>query len=386
MDLPALDAGEVKGVHRLAVLEHDIVCDVDDIVDGAHARVADALAHPGGGRRDLHVAHHAAGVAHAQRVFDEDFGQLVDVAAGGRLHDGLVQPELFIEGHGRLTSQTDHAQTVGAVRGNLKLHHMVVETQQGAHVVAGFAVLMQDEDAVLHAVGELLLLCVQVLERADFVLHCVVGNEIADVQILNVEDARNVRPAEIQRDVPEIDARVRDGLDLARDDLAEDLVARLDVGGDRGLGGVDGVVVVQKGGGLDDGIGEVVRRDIQLLERAEHTLGRNASELAARDLHAARKQGVVQGRGDKIALVDVPRAGADLDGLAQTDVNLRDQHVVGVGVLFELEDFADLDVFDARTQVLGHLNLGAGDGHGLGKGSVVVPVKRQVYELIEPFS
>ena len=167
MDLAALDAGEVKGVHGLAVLEHDVVGDVDDVVDGAHAGVADTLAHPGGGRGDLHVFDHAGGVAHAEGVLDEDLGQLVDVAAGRGLDHGLMQLELLVEGDGGLAGKADHAQAVGAVRGDLKLHHMVVQTQERAHVVAGLAVLMQDEDAVGDAVGKLLLLGVQIVGGED---------------------------------------------------------------------------------------------------------------------------------------------------------------------------------------------------------------------------
>jgi hypothetical protein len=42
-------------VHGLAVFHHDVVGDVHDVVDGAHAAGAYALPHPLGGGGDLHV-------------------------------------------------------------------------------------------------------------------------------------------------------------------------------------------------------------------------------------------------------------------------------------------------------------------------------------------
>ena len=89
---------------------------------------------------------------------------------------------------------------------------------------------------------------------------------------------------------------------------------------------------------------------------------------------------------DQIALVHVPGPGADLDGRIRAHVDLGYQHVVGVGVLFKLHNFADLHVLDRLAEVLGHLDLGAGDGHGLGEAAVVILRKGQLYKLIEPFS
>ena len=263
---------------------------------------------------------------------------------------------------------------------------MVVHAEQHAHVVAGFAVLVQDQDAVGDAVGELLGLCAQVLGREDAVFRRVVGHKVARVEVLAVEDGLDVALAEGERDVPEVDARGGHVHDEGGDDLTEDPVARLDVGGDRGLFGVKGVIVVQKGGGLDDRVGEIVRGAAELPERAEHAVGLHAAQLALHDLRAVRQQGVVQGRGDQVAHVHVPGAGADLAGLALADVDHRDQHVVGVGVLVELDDAPDHHVFDLDAQILGDLHLGAGDAHGLGEAAVVDLRERKIHELIEPFS
>ena len=90
--------------------------------------------------------------------------------------------------------------------------------------------------------------------------------------------------------------------------------------------------------------------------------------------------------GHHVADVDVPRAGADLNRLRLADVYLRYEHVVGVRMLFDGENFARNDVFYVRGEVLGYLNLGAGYGHGLGEFSVAHLVQTEVDKFIEPFS
>ena len=85
VNLPALDTAEIKGVHRLAVLEHDVVGDIDNVVDRADAGIAQPLLHPGRGGGDLHVFDHAGGVARAElRRLDDHLSQRVDIAAGLR--------------------------------------------------------------------------------------------------------------------------------------------------------------------------------------------------------------------------------------------------------------------------------------------------------------
>ena len=166
-DLLAADAREVERVHGLAVLEHDVVGNIDDVVDRAHAAVAQALAHPRRGRRDLDVAHHARGVARAERrIVDADADVIVNVlAAAGDL--GRVQFQGLVKCHGGLTSQTDHGQAVRTVRRDLKLDHVVVHTDDGGNVVAGLhAVLLHDPQTVLDGVGVVMQRQAELLERA----------------------------------------------------------------------------------------------------------------------------------------------------------------------------------------------------------------------------
>ena len=387
VDLMILDAAEVEGVHRLAVFHHDVVCDIDDVVYRAHTGVADTLAHPCGGRSDLDIFDHARGVARAElRFLDDDLCHVVYIAAGGRLDNGGVQLEGLFEGDGSLARKTDHAQAVRAVRGDLVIDDVIVQTEQDGDIVTGLAVLIEDEDAVSDAVGELLLLCAQVVKSADMVLRRVVGDEVARVQVHALSlSADSLRPGAERERVSGV-ADGLDVLDLSGDDLAEYPVTGLDVGGDGGLCRVDGVIVAEDSGGSDDGIGEIMQRHAQLLERAEHTVGGYAAQLALGDLHVARKQGVVQRDGDDIALMDVPCAGADLDRLALADVYLGDEHMVGIGVLLDGDDAPDLHAVHGLAEIVRDLDLGAGDCHGLAEAMVVIFFKAEIDELVQPFS
>ena len=246
---------------------------------------------------------------------------------------------------------------------------------------------MEDEDAVVNAVGELPLLRAEVGEGADGVCLCIVSHQIKLVKILTVCHQRSSAGTVILRaDQRTLPLAVSGGGDIGHAcayDRAVNLIPRLDARRDGGLLRVDGLVVVQKGGGGDGGVGEVPLVQAQLAEGAEHTVGEDAPQLAPLDLLPAGEGGLVQGHGDQLPLVDVPGPGDDLDGLALTHVQPADPHVVAVRVALHLLDAAHHHVLDLRPQVLGGLHLGAGEGHGLGE-LFIAGVNGD--ELIEPFS
>ena len=363
-DVAAFDAAEVKCVHRLAVFEHHIVRDIDDVVDGAHAAVAQSLAHPARRRCNFDVFHHARGVARAEvAVLNVDVDKVGDAAAAA-VRLGRVQLKGALERRARLAGKADDGKAVGAVRRDLKLDDGIVKAEDVRHVEARLGVLfLQNEDTVGDAVRELLLLGVQVFERADGAALRVVRDEVALVEVRADSLRRTGDCAVVHANVVAA-VRALHRLDAAAEHRAVDLVAGLDVSGDGGLRGVDGMIVVQKRRGRDDGIGEVMlRRHAKLLERAEHTVGLYAAQLALFDLHAARQMRAVQRCGDIVAHMDVPRAGNDLHGLGLTDVDLADPHVVGVFMALHLENFADDHVLEVFVRTLDGLDLRAGERH-----------------------
>ena len=137
-------------MHRLAVLDHDVVGDIDDVVDRADTGRTQALAHPLGTRRDLDVADHTGRVARAQIVrLYVNVQQLAQIALCAALDDRLMVLHRHVERRGGLTRQTDERVAVRAVVGDLEFHDGVVVADDDVHVFADRAALVvQDPDAV----------------------------------------------------------------------------------------------------------------------------------------------------------------------------------------------------------------------------------------------
>ena len=102
-DLAALDVPEVKGVHGLAGLQKDEVCDVHDVVDGAHAGALDAAFHPVGRFLDPEVFDHPSHIAGAEvEVLHGDLHAVIGVATHGVI-GGDRHMELFLQSHRHLS-------------------------------------------------------------------------------------------------------------------------------------------------------------------------------------------------------------------------------------------------------------------------------------------
>ena len=189
--------------------------------------------------------------------------------------------------------------------------------------------------------GELLLLGVQVFERADRVALRVVRDKVALVKVGAARIGHSGCIAEVEAGVERAVAQRGTFKHPGGNNRAVDLVA-----------------------GRDDSIGEVVlRRHAEFLGRAKHAVRLNTAQLALFDLHAARQMRAVQRCGDIVAHMDVPRAGDDLHGLSLTDVDLADPHVVGIFMALHLENFADDHVLEVFVGTLDGLDLRAGERH-----------------------
>ena len=117
-DLSLVDGSQVKGVHGLAVFQHDVVGNVHDVVDGAHAHGAQPLPHPLGGGDNLHVADHPGGVAGAQVGGGGlHIQQLHQVALGPALDLRLVEAQGDAVGGGGLRARPMTERPVGGVGG-----------------------------------------------------------------------------------------------------------------------------------------------------------------------------------------------------------------------------------------------------------------------------
>ena len=170
---------------------------------------------------------------------------------------------------------------------------------------------------------------------------------------------------------------------VRRDLKLDHVVVHTDDGGDV-VAGLHAVLLHDPQAVLD-GVGVVMQRQAELLERAHHAVGRLAAQHAGVDLLAVGQERAVKRDGHHVADLLVLCTSDDLDRFIAAHIDLTDPHVVGVRVAHHLHDAARNNISECcLVQIRERLHLGAGEGHCLGK--VVVGPGRAVYEFIEPFS
>ena len=188
-DLPPAHLAQVKGVHGMAVFDHDVVGDIHDVVDGAKARAVQVLAQPQGRGRDAHVFDHARGVARAQvRSLHAHLHLVMDIPARFG-HGDFGGMELGIQRRRRLARDADGAQAVRAVGQNLKIHRRVVDAQNGLHIRAQGVVLLEYQNALFLDVGIELRGHVKLLAGADHAL----GDHAPQLALFDLHAAGQVR-------------------------------------------------------------------------------------------------------------------------------------------------------------------------------------------------
>ena len=209
-DLVGTNVTVVESVHGLAVLQHDIVGDVNDVVDGADAVCSQAVTQPLGRGTDLDIGNHSCGVAVAQVLCGNLHIQLLENAASvGAVDNGLVVLHFHAESGGGFTGQADDGVAVGTVVGDFEINNGVVVADDQVDVIADLAILVvQDPDAVSENAGQIVLGQAQLLEGAQHavglftaelalgdvntagqpgIVQCC-GNQIALVDVLSAGD------------------------------------------------------------------------------------------------------------------------------------------------------------------------------------------------------
>ena len=126
-------------------------------------------------------------------------------------------------------------------------------------------------------------------------------------------------------------------------------------------------ILFQNPDAILDGIGEVVQGEPQLLQGAEHAVGRFTPELAFGDVDAAREPGVVQSGRNQVPIADILGPGDNLHRLLPAHVHLADPHVVRVGVPDHGENLTYHHVAELPIQALIGLHLLPCQGHGFHK-------------------
>ena len=122
--LAACEPVEVERVHRLAQLDHHVIRDVDDVVDGPDAGRFEPRRHPGRRRSDCHLGHRR-GVPWA-----EGAGMLLDrdrqcVVPGRRRGQGRPSDRPAVDRR-HLAGDPGDAQAVGAVGRDFQIEDRVL--------------------------------------------------------------------------------------------------------------------------------------------------------------------------------------------------------------------------------------------------------------------
>ena len=142
------ELAKVKGVQRLSGEEHDIVGDIDHVVDGTGAGSHDALCQPVGAGANLDAAHHACGIARAQvGVVDGDINEVGRRGSHLVLDLGQVKVGVLVKHGADLNGNAGHREAVGAIGSHLAVDHRVANAAPLCKVEADGSVFRKLHDA-----------------------------------------------------------------------------------------------------------------------------------------------------------------------------------------------------------------------------------------------
>jgi len=298
-DLVSLDRIEVKGVHGLAVFDHDIVGNVDQIVDGTDPAGREPSLHPPGGGADLYILADTGCIAAAQvgvLYLDGNIIIYISLLVGCGSHIRLFKR--LSKSNCRFARHAQKAVAVHAVGCDLIFKNCIPQTQELQGIHTGF-----------HGV------------------HCA---GFLAVQLSG--------------------SRQRTGLRLCHgaEGLGEDIDAVL-----RSLG--IGVAVASQ---LLDSAHHACGRNAA--EFAGLDLDPVLREGTA--VMSAGHTAAVQDHGDQRALKDIGGTCDDLHSLF-SHIHLADDQFVRIRVLLDGQDPAYHDFFQIFVQTLDAVHLGAGHRH-----------------------
>ena len=153
-------------MHRLADFQHDIVGNIDYIVDAAQAAQGQLTAHPARGLARCDVAYIVADIARAEILRlnadgEARLGVIADGVVGGGHFERLFQNSCNLAGNAQ------HALAIGAVGGDRDVKDIIVESHNLLNRRAGNGVLRQVEQAVDLRAGVKIIVQTQFLTAAE---------------------------------------------------------------------------------------------------------------------------------------------------------------------------------------------------------------------------
>ena len=175
-----VEAFIIERMHRLSVFQHDIVRDIDNIVNRTHAGCAQSHAQPKRRGRNFHVFDHARAVTEAFfRILNRNIDIIFDIVARFlyRRHRNMQRP---LEACRALACQPDDGKTVGTVRRDFKFDGAVAHFEHIDDIVARLAaemIVIQNQNAVGCGARHIVRREPKLLNRAEHAL----GNKTAQL-------------------------------------------------------------------------------------------------------------------------------------------------------------------------------------------------------------
>ena len=126
----------VKGVHWLTRFKHYKVCNINNIVNGAHTRGGYGFFHPLGRLLYAQVFNHPAYIAGAQVKIAHFNAYIIRYILSHRFIFRLGRFKFGAQHYRNFLCNAQKAVAIGTVGGNFKVYYIIVKPQNLAHVGA----------------------------------------------------------------------------------------------------------------------------------------------------------------------------------------------------------------------------------------------------------
>ena len=142
-------------MHRLTILEHHIIGDINDIIDRSNAICAQTVTKPLGGRCNLNIFNDS-GCVTITKLLGRNFyiQHIIHRTCIAAIYNRLVVFHRHTKSSSRLSSKTDNRITIGPVVGNFKLNNSVVITNYNINIVSGLTIFFNNPNAIFDRIGE----------------------------------------------------------------------------------------------------------------------------------------------------------------------------------------------------------------------------------------
>ena len=164
-DLVSFYIFNIECVHWLTVLEHNVVCDIYDIVDWTNTACTKSFSHPTWGWSDLNIFYNTCNVSLTEFFVLNLYRKIIVDIAAAAFYNRCVQVDWFIKGNCNFSCQTDNRQAVRTVWCDFKLNAGIIAADCGSDVLTWFAVFLNQEDAILDCIWEITFCEVELTQR-----------------------------------------------------------------------------------------------------------------------------------------------------------------------------------------------------------------------------